>query len=123
MTPVLASVVYIFVGLPLALLLRGSTRTVASTVLTALSIMALIRAGAVTLIFVALVAFLRGRRVGALMYGHVALLLLASVVVVSACHSSFLRQRSSATPPIPGGMMMAYRTDVRGPEFRSQSPR
>jgi hypothetical protein len=106
MAPVLAPVVYIFVGLSLALLLRGSTRTVTTTVLTALTIMALIRAGAVTLIFVALVAFLRGCRVSALVDGHMALLLLASIVVVSACHRSFLQQRSSAMPPRSGSMVI-----------------
>jgi hypothetical protein len=91
MTPVLPFVVYAFVGLPLALLLRGSTRTVTTTVLAALVNMALVRAGAITLVFVALAAFLRCCRVSAFPEGHVALLLLASVVVVPRRHHCFLR--------------------------------
>jgi hypothetical protein len=68
--------------------------------------MALIRAGAVTLIFVALVAFLRGCGVSAHVDRHMALLLLASIVVVSACHRSFLQQRFSAMPPRSGSMVI-----------------
>jgi hypothetical protein len=93
-----AFVVYPFVGQPLALLLRGSARTVTTTVLAALAVVALVRAREVPPIFVALVAFLRGRRVSALIGGHVALLLLASIIVVSGC-SLFLSVAAQPKSP------------------------
>src|SRR3954468_17198394 len=85
---ILVVVVHPLVGLTLALLFRCAAGAVAAAVLAALAVVPLVGAAPVSHGFHALVPFLRGRRVRALVHGRMALLLLAPVVVVPRNHGS-----------------------------------
>ena len=98
MAAILLAVVYASIGLALTLLLGGSTSTVTAAVLTALAIVALVRARPVlrTTRFVTLVALVGGTRsllAGAV--GRMTLLLLRTVVMIPRCHG-FLRTRPTS---------------------------
>src|SRR3954454_22610130 len=87
-TPVLAFIVHVLVGLTLALLLGRATCAITAPVDAALAIMPLVGAAAVPQCLAALMTLLGGGRVRALVDRRMAFLLFTAVVVVARGHAS-----------------------------------
>src|SRR4051794_34845521 len=103
-TPVLAFVVHVLVGLTLALLLGRAACAVTASVDAALAIVPLVGAAAVPQRLAALVTLLGSGRVRALADRRMAFLLFAAVVVMARGHrspSDTYRAGLAAVPPKP----------------------